>query len=158
MKRYDPARDEHFCKLARERIVVGDLFTFDLPVIPIKTHAQWYGSISKAVAKQGVPFPNLALGCAERVVTATGRTLIFVALWSDDNTYTPAHIYNCTAAALKKAAVHRVPRVAFPLLGGNQRHRLIGAMGQAVDAAEDVADEKNEHMPDVVFVTDVEVA
>jgi hypothetical protein len=155
MRRYDPSRDEHFRKLAHERIVVGDLFTYEVPVIPIKTHGQWYGSISRAVAQQGVSFPDLALGCAELVVTPTGRTLIFVALWNEENTYTPAHIYNCTAACLKQASVHRVPRLALPLLGGNQRHRFIGAMEQAVDDAMDETDEKNEYMPEVVFVTDV---
>jgi hypothetical protein len=157
MRRYDPSRAEHVRELARERTVVGDLFTFDAPVVPIETRGQYYGSISRAVAQQGVSFPDLALGCAERVVTASGRTLIFVALWSDDNTYTPALIYNCTAACQKQASLHRVPKIALPLLGGNQRHRFTGAMEQAVDDAMDETDEKNEHMPDVVFVTDVEL-
>lgn len=30
MKKYDPARDEHYKKLGRERIVVGDLFAHDV--------------------------------------------------------------------------------------------------------------------------------
>jgi hypothetical protein len=157
MKRYDPSRDEHFRKLARERTVVGDLFNFDAAVVPIKTRGQYYGSISRAVAQQGVSFPDLALGCAELVVTASGRTFIFVALWSDDNIYTPALIYNCTAACLKQASLHRLPKIALPLLGGNQRHRFIGAMEQAVDDAMDETDEEGEHMPEVVFVTDVEL-
>jgi hypothetical protein len=157
MRRYDPSRDEHLRRLARERTVVGDLLTFDAAVVPIKTRGRWYGSISRAVANQGVSFPDLALGCAELVVMASGRTLIFVALWSDDSTYSPTLIYNCTAACLKQASLHRVPKIALPLLGGNQRHRFTGAMEQAVDDAMDEADEKNEHMPEVVFVTDVEL-
>jgi hypothetical protein len=157
MRRYNPAKDDYFRRHARDRIVVGDLFTYDVPVITIKTGGQYYGAISKALAKQGVSFPDLALGCAEYVVTPTGRTFIFVALWSEDNAYTHALIYNCTAACLKKASLHRVTRVALPFLGGNQRHRFIGAMEQAVDDAMDETDEKNEHMPEVVFVTDVEI-
>ena len=50
-----------------------------------------------------------------------------------------------------------LPKVACPLLGGNQRHRFTGAMEQAVDDAMDETDEKNEHMPEVVFLTDDEL-
>lgn len=84
MKVYVPARDVHFRKLARERIVISDLFTYAVAVVPIKTKKQYYGSISRAVAAKNIPFPELALGCAEYVEVSPGSGFIFVALWNDN--------------------------------------------------------------------------
>ena len=72
MKGYVPARDVHFRELAQQRIVRGDLFTYAVAVVPIKTKKQYYGSISRAVAAKNVPFPELALGCAEYVEVSPG--------------------------------------------------------------------------------------
>jgi hypothetical protein len=157
MKRFDPSRGEYFRQVARERIVVGDLFTYAVAVVPIKTRGQYYGSISRAVARRGLAFPDLALGCAEYVEVSARKGFVFVALWNDDNLYSPSHVYNCTRACLKQASRHALAQVAFPLLGGNERHKLIGAMEQAVDDAMDETDERDEPMPDVVFVTDKEL-
>lgn len=157
MKRYDPSRAGHFRELARERIVVGDLFTYDVVVVPIKTRGQWYGSISRAVDQRGVPFPDLALGCAEYVEVSPGHGFVFVALWNDSSEYTPALIYGCTRASIKQASRHVLPGLAFPLLGGNKGTEFIGVMEQAVDDAMDETDERDDHMPDVVFVTDREL-
>lgn len=157
VKRYEPSRDPYFRGLARERIVIGDLFEYDAYVVPIKTRGQYYGSISKAVAERGVRFPELALGCAEYVAVAPGRAMIFVALWNDNNAYTPAHIYACTRACIKQASLHALTRLAMPLLGGNEREKFIGAMEQAVDDAMDETDEIDAPMPDIVFVTDLEL-
>ena len=145
---------ERFEKLGRERIVVGDLFAYDVAVIPIQTKGRYYGSISRALAAKGVPVPDLALGCAVYVESVPGRGYMFVALWSDDNTYTPAHIYACGRACIRRASTLRLPQLAFPLLGGNERFRFVGAMEKAVDDAMDEADERDQHMPEVVFVTD----
>ena len=157
MKGYLHARDVHFRELARERIVIGDLFTYAVAVVPIKTKKQYYGSVSRAVAAKNIPFPELALGCAEYVEVSPGCGLIFVALWNDNNLYSPSHVYNCTRACLKQASRQSLAQVAFPLLGGNERHKFIGAMEQAVDDAMDETDERDEHMPEVVFVTDHEL-
>lgn len=157
MKGYVPARDVHFRELADQRIVRGDLFTFAVAVVTIKTKKQYYGAISRAVAQKNIPFPDLALGCAEYVEVSPGAGFIFVALWNDDNLYSPSHVYNCTRACIKQASRHVLPQVAFPLLGGNERHKFIGAMEQAVDDAMDETDERDEHMPEVVFVTDHEL-
>jgi hypothetical protein len=157
MKGYVPARDVHFRELARQRIILGDLFTYAVAVVTIKTKKQYYGAISRAVAARNIPFPDLALGCAEYVEVSPGSGFIFVALWNDDNVYSPSHVYNCTRACLKQASRHALPQVAFPLLGGNERHKFIGAMEQAVDDAMDETDECDEHMPEVVFVTDHEL-
>ena len=40
MKGYVPARDLHFRELARKRIVIGDLFTYAVAGVPIKTKKQ----------------------------------------------------------------------------------------------------------------------
>ena len=106
MKGYVPARDVQFRELARQRMVIGDLFTYPVAVVPIKTKKQYYGSISRAVAAKNVPFPDLALGCAEYVEMSPGTGFIFVALWNDDNLYSPAHVYNCTRACIKQASLH----------------------------------------------------
>ena len=157
MKRYVTARDAHFRELARQRIVVGDLFTYAVTVIPIKTKKQYYGSISREVAAKNILLPDLALGCAEYVEASPGSGFVFVALWNDDNLYSPSHIYGCTRACIKQASRHALAQIAFPLLGGNERAKFIGAMEQAVDDAMDEADERDEPMPDVVFVTDREL-
>ncbi len=157
MKGYLPARDVHFRELARDRIVIGDLFTYAVAVVTIKTRKQYYGAISRAVAARNIPFPDLALGCAEYVEVSPGSGFIFVALWNDDNVYSPSHVYNCTRACIKQASRHSLGQIAFPLLGGNERHKFIGAMEQAVDDAMDETDERGELMPEVVFVTDKEL-
>lgn len=156
-RQYEAGRDDYFRALARERIVIGDLFAYDVPVVTIMTQGRSYGSLSKRVTAMGVELPQLSLGCAEYVETSQGKGFVFVALWSDDNIYTPRLIYDCTRGCLKQASRHVLPEIAFPLLGGNERARFIGAMEQAVDHAEDEADERDDHMPSVVFVTDLEL-
>lgn len=157
MRRYEPARDEQYRQLARERLVVGDLFTYDVSVVTIMTEGRYYGALSRAVTGAGVTLPKLALGCAEYVETAPGKGLVFLALWNDGNVYSPGLVYGCTRACIKQASRHGLPKLAMPLLGGNERAKFIGAMEQAVDHAEDEADERDEPMPNVVFVTDHEL-
>lgn len=128
-----------------------------MSVITVMTGGRYYGSLSKKVVASGVQIPELALGCAEYVANAPGKGHIFVALWSDENVYTPKLVYDCTRACIKQASVHRLPEIAMPLLGGNERAKFIGAMEQAIDHAEDQADETETHMPSVVFVTDLEL-
>lgn len=157
MTRYEPARDEHYRVLARQRLVVGDIFAYDVPVITVMTQGRYYGSLSKAVTASGMIIPNLALGCAEYVERSPGKGFVFVALWNDGNVYSPKLVYDCTRACIKQASRRSVPELAFPLLGGNERAKFLGAMEQAVDHAEDEADDRDEHMPGVVFVTDKEL-
>jgi hypothetical protein len=157
MKSYEPARDEQFKQLARERLVVGDLFTYDVSVVTIMTEGRYYGALSRAVTATGVTLPKLALGCAEYVETTPGKGFVFLALWNDGNVYSPKLVYDCTRACIKQGSRHKLAKLALPLLGGNERARFIGAMEQAVDHAEDDADERDEHMPEVVFVTDHEL-
>ena len=156
MKKYDPGRDSEYAKLARQRLVVGDLFAYDVPVITVMTKGRYYGALSRRVATMGVRIPDLALRCAELVEAEDGK-YIFVALWNDENTYSGRHVYDCTRAILREARHHRIPEVAMPLLGGNERARFLGAMEQAVDHAEDEADEAETFMPSVVFVSDLEL-
>lgn len=157
MKKFEPARDEQFRQLAKERLVRGDLFEYEVPVVTVKTQGRTYGSLSRAVAATGVKIPELALGCAKLVTAPSGKRFIFVAFWDDKNEHTPRHVYACTLACVKQASVHRVEKLAMPLLGGKDRASFLGAMEQAVDHAEDDADEHEAHMPSVVFVTDKEL-
>lgn len=136
---------------------MGDLFAYDVPVITVMTRGRYYGALSRRVAAMGVRIPDLALRCAELVETEDGKTYIFVALWNDENAYSGRQVYDCTRAVLREASHHRIPEVAMPLLGGNERARFLGAMEQAVDHAEDEADEADAFMPSVVFVSDLEL-
>ena len=155
---FSAAKLERYAALGRERLRTGDLFEHPVVVVPIKTKGRWYGSISRAVVGKGVQLPELALGCAEYRALEGGRAYLFVALWNDENTYSPALIYECTGACLRLAARHALELVAFPLLGGNQGHRFIGAMELAVDDAMDECAEAELAMPEVIFVTDHELA
>jgi len=90
---------EQYEKMGRERIVRGDLFTYENVVVPIKSEARWYGSISQQVAKMVPEFPKLVLTEA-KVVPLQGKTFVFVALWDDHTPYSWDHIRGCTAVGL----------------------------------------------------------
>ena len=147
---------EIYEKLARDRLVVGDLFTYDVPVIPIKTKGRWYGRISRAVVERGVELPQLTLGQARYVATGDATGHLFLALWSDDNVYTERHIAGCVSACINEASRNRLARIALPILGGRvDGPRLLYAMEMGVEHAVDQLDAADRMVPEVVFVTDM---
>ena len=147
---------EIYEKLAHERLIVGDLFAYDVPVIPIKTQGRWYGQLSRAVVDKGVTLPDLTLGQARFVPTTEGKGYLFLALWSDDNSYSERLIAGCVHACVAEASRKGVPLVALPILGGKREGpRLLHAMERGVEEATDQLGAADRPVPDVVFVTDM---
>ena len=153
-----PSR-EAYEKLARDRLVVGDLIAYDVPVITIQTKGRAYGRISRAVVEKGVALPELTLGQAKFVATTPGKGYVFLALWSDDNRYTEQHIAGCVRACVAAASRHGIPLIAMPILGGKREGPgLLHAMERGVEEAVDQLDAADRLVPEVVFVTDVQLA
>ncbi len=143
---------EKYEEMGRGRLIEGDIF--EQPgclVIPIMTKGRAYGSISKRAAQE-VDLPDLSL-TESCLVEVNGKQYMFVALWSDNNAYTHELIYACTRSCMNKARVFNVPLLVFPLLGGNQGERFIGAMEKAVQDQEDFNDVTGLGVAEVVFIT-----
>ena len=153
-----PSR-EAYEKLARDRLVVGDLFAYDVPVVTIMTKGRAYGRISRAVVEKGVALPELTLGQARFVATTAGKGHLFLALWSDDNRYTEPHIAGCVRACVAAASRHGIPLIAVPILGGKREGPgLLHAMERGIEEAVDQLDAADRRVPEVVFVTDMQLA
>lgn len=145
---------EFFETEARTHLVRGDLFSYENPVIPIKTKGRWYGSISRRVVDQGVILPDLRLCQAQFLAP-----YIFVALWDDGSTYDDRTIRSCAAACMAVASQQELDVLALPIFGGKGGEKYLWLMERGIFEMTDLLDEAGAHVPDrYVYVTDKEIA
>lgn len=106
---------EWFKSEAEKKIVEGNIFDFDNPVITCMTGGRAYGSISKEVMKRGVKIPELEYGKAKFVAP-----YIFIAMWDDESQHTDLFLSDCGAAIMSIAAGAGLEKVHMPFMGGRK--------------------------------------
>ena len=134
---------------ARLHLVEGDLFTFQNPVIPIRTNGLTYGALSQRVVDEGVQLPDLDLA---RNHARFLSPYLFMALRNDGETCTDIDVSAATLACMHEASAHGIKQLAIPVLESNrglsfiaaaQRGILMGIVGLQV---------MEWHIPDHVYV------
>lgn len=133
---------------AAQKLRHGNIFDYKNPVITIKTGGRTYGRLSRQAAERGAVMPDIALATAKFV-----DPYIFVALWNDQNTYSPKLIADCAASAVIEAYRHKIELVAFAPLGGNQGMQYLWAAEQAIFMEETKKTDAGLWFPEHVFVT-----
>jgi hypothetical protein len=138
---------------ARQHLVEGDLFTFQNPVIPIRTNGLGYGAWSQKVVDEGVQLPDLDL------TQNHARFLhpyLFVAL-RDDDPCTDLDVSVAALACMHEASAQGIKQIAFPVLemsgdlsfiAAAERGILMGIVGlQAMEW----------HVPDHIYVKRLDI-
>lgn len=89
-----------------DRVVEGDLLDQQHIVVPIKTGARIYGSISKQFARRypHVEIPDLEFKQAKLLTLdeEKHRTVTFVAYWDEEMRYTTDHVAICAGRAMMR--------------------------------------------------------
>ena len=135
---------------ARQHIVEGDLFSFQNPVIPIRTKGLSYGAWSQKVVDDGVQLPDLDL------TQNHARFLhpyLFTALRGDGDMCTDLDVSVAALACIHEASAQGIKQIAIPVLemtgdlnfiAAAERGILMGILGlQAMEW----------HVPDHIYVT-----
>ncbi len=151
MKGHRPQDQAVLQRRAAGHLVQGDVFTFEKPVIPIKTGGRSYGFLSQRIQEQGLTLPDLRLTEARYV-----EPYILVALWSDDSSYAQV-VGPCAAACLGVASELGLEELAWPVGGRDRSQHLWRAQGSLEEKAE-LLQAKGLHVPDWVFVHDRDIA
>ena len=140
---------------ARLHLVEGDVFSFQNPVIPIRTKCRTHGAWSQKVVDEGVQLPDLDLA---RNHAKFLSPYLFMALRNDGETCTDIDVSAATLACMHEASAHGIKQIAFPVLELNgdlsfisflaaaERGILLGIVGLQV---------MEWHVPDHVYVKGV---
>ena len=135
---------------ARQHLVEGDLFTFQNPVIPIRTNGLSYGAWSQKVVDEGVQLPDLDL---TRNQARFLHPYLFTALRGDGDMCIDLDVSVAALACMHEASAHDIKQIAFPVLemtgdlsfiAAAERGILMGIIGLQV---------MEWHVPDHVYVT-----
>ena len=142
-----PLSKEYFEEEALKKITEGDIFAHKNPVITIKTKGRPYGKLSQHVVKVGVTLPHLTLGRA-----VFQEPYIFVALWDDESSCSPQHLYACCMSIMGAASTNHLERFAMPLFGGKEAMNLLGVVEKALFDAGDSLDNMGFPIPEYVYI------
>lgn len=138
---------ENLKRLARERTVRGDLFTYAYPVIPIQTKGRAYGRVSQEALKRGATIPDMALG-----TTKIDGRYIYAVLWDDASNYTPELMFDLAAQCMGLASrVLHLETLALPIFAG--RSDLQWAMERGIVEMQDFFDDAGLYASEHVYVT-----
>jgi hypothetical protein len=145
--------EEWFRNEAKSRIVEGDVFDFDNPVIPCMTRSRAYGSISKSAVTRGITIPELDHG---KVLFAD--PYIFIALWEEEGYNSDRFLSDCGASILSIASGELVKKIAMPVMGGRKNPlKKMAAFELGMFQMADHLDSAGLHIPEHVYVTNREI-